>query len=511
MNKVLLGFEVPTGEPYYVQLHHTVITGMSDLSGKSTTAEAILRRSESKALVFLTKRGEKTFSDANRIQPYYRERFDWEYVRGLLEASMRERLKFETPWIIRVCKQATSLKHVRQLLGSLLSREKLRDFDRNIYTLLAAYLDKVLPTLEEAKQQFTDKLELKQGINVMDLTPWYTNEAVQMLCIRGCMEYILEKENNTEVGLPEAWKLLPQSRNTPVKLYFEKFTREGATNNNFILLDAQDLGGVDKTVLRQVSIWILGKMMEANEVRRILKQTFKLEINVEDVQTLKLGHFIVANGIENTVKKIYVWPWDVPQNLAIDVAKGTLDPEVVKKWILEKQKLTAAKLEQSAVGNVALDKLRDLEERAVATNKRVDNLANTVDILDKKLTSAIEIYNDTLLKQSEKINALAPLTNIEGEATLRQVKWNINVEPQQLSYKLNTSTPEGKIMWLAKEDFLKKWRRGAEIQDELTKKGWGMEPIKVTKALDNLVNDGFIGKRRTDRAEYKLAEFVTIE
>ena len=80
-----------------------------------------------------------------------------------------------------------------------------------------------------------------------------------------------------------------------------------------------------------------------------------------------------------------------------------------------------------------------------------------------------------------------------------------------MPYTLRTDTPEGKIMWLAKEGFLKKWRRGAEIQGALTNKGWGMEPIKVTKALDNLVNNGFVGKQRTDRAEYKLAEFVTIQ
>ena len=138
-DQVLLGFTVPEGEPFYIPIAHTVFTGMTT-SGKTTAAEATLNRAPKsyKSLVFLTKRGEKTFRTAQHyIQPFYREKFDWEYVRSLLEATMKERLKFETPWIIRISKQAEielkgrtflapgeGLRVVRKLLGSLLTSEK---------------------------------------------------------------------------------------------------------------------------------------------------------------------------------------------------------------------------------------------------------------------------------------------------------------------------------------------------------------------------------------------------
>jgi hypothetical protein len=35
--KIMLGFEVGTGKEVQMSLHHTVITGMTQLSGKTTT------------------------------------------------------------------------------------------------------------------------------------------------------------------------------------------------------------------------------------------------------------------------------------------------------------------------------------------------------------------------------------------------------------------------------------------------------------------------------------------
>ncbi len=477
--KVLLGFTVPEGEPFYIPIHHTVITGMTNLSGKTTTVEAILHRSKSKALIFLTKRGEKHFPDTHQIPPFYKERFDWEYVRGLLEASMHERLKFETPWIIRISKKAHSLKEVRLLLGRLLTERKLREFDRNIYTLLAAYLDKVLPTLTKAKHKFTDTLHLKEGINVMDLTEWYTNEEVQMLVIQSCMEHILKYENNVIVALPEAWKLLPQSRNTPVKLYFEKFIREGAANNNYLIIDAQDLGGVDKSPLRQVSVWIMGKMMEANEVQRLLKQTLGLKIKPEEVQTLPLGHFLVAYGRE--VQKVYVWPYGIPKTIAVDVAKGNLNPEFVRDMLLKPIDKPSASIPQPL-----LNRLTELDEKIETLNKRVDSL-------DKTLAQ--------LLTQKRGITKLQ---NIQLQKTF----YNIKVTQTQKRFTLTDETVQGKIMWLAKEGFLNTWRSQTEIEKELTRRAWTIPRISVYKALKALVKQGFIGQRKTDRMQFKIAPNV---
>jgi len=529
MSKVLLGYTVPEAEPFYIPRAHVVITGMTQLSGKSTTAEAIMQRGTetTKSLVFLTKRGEKTFFDGNRIPPYFKERFDWEYVRGLLEASMKERLKFETPWIIKICKQAhrelrlkypedkkleyiptgEGLNMVRRLIKAILDKEKLREFDRNIYILLAAYMDKVLPVLAQSKDKFVRKLELTPGINVMDLTEWYVHEEVQMLVIRSCMEHILEKGNNVTVVLPEAWKMLPQSRNTPVKLYFEKFIREGATNGNYLIIDAQDLGGVDKTPLRQVSVWIMGKMMETNEVERLIKQTLGLKIPAREIQTLPLGHFMVA--AEDIVKMVYVWPHGIPEDIAKAVAKGALPPERVKDMLQEKRNMVERATEVLS---------GDLEKRLEALSRRLDSLVKNDGWLKNEIINLKE--NDDFLKKNiedlqrahtRSVNAKAAVQPASGElqGTLEKVTYNLEVQPFQKNFKINTANMDGKVMWLASKGFLGEWRSEPEIRNRIRAEGWAVTAnITLYNGLQRLVKAGFLGKMKKGAMKYKLSPFV---
>jgi len=525
MSKVLLGYTISEAEPFYIPRAHVVITGMTQLSGKSTTAEAIMQRGAetTKSLVFLTKRGEKTFFDGNRIPPYFKERFDWEYVRGLLEASMKERLKFETPWIIKICKQAhrelrvkypypedakldhiptgEGLNMVRSLIKSTLDREKLREFDRNIYILLAAYMDKVLPVLAASKDKFVRKLELTPGINVMDLTEWYVHEEVQMLVIRSCMEHILEKGNNVTVVLPEAWKMLPQSRNTPVKLYFEKFIREGATNGNYLIIDAQDLGGVDKTPLRQVSVWIMGKMMETNEVERLIKQTLGLKVPAREIQTLPLGHFLVA--AEDAVQKVYVCPHGVPEDIAQAVAKGALPPERVKDMLQKKRSMVERATEVLS---------GDLEKRLEALSKRLDSLVKNDgwlknEIIDLKETCGFLEKKIEEAHTRAKVAVHAAVGDIPG--SLQQMTYNIDVEPLQKDFKINTENMDGKVMWLANKGFLSEWRSEPEIRNQIRSEGWAVTAnITLYHAIRRLVKAGFLGKMKKGSMKYKLSPFV---
>jgi len=99
MKRILVGYEVGTGEPVYLPIHHLIVTGLTRLSGKTTTLEALIQRSGLRGILFRTKRGEIEFSNAHRLPLYFRERSDWQYVESLLAARLRERLKFERGWI----------------------------------------------------------------------------------------------------------------------------------------------------------------------------------------------------------------------------------------------------------------------------------------------------------------------------------------------------------------------------------------------------------------------------
>jgi len=325
MTSILLGFEVGTAKEVYLNLHHTVICGMTQLSGKTTALEAIISRAgpRFKAIAFKTKRGESGFQHYREIPPFFIQRADWQYVESLLEATMRERMKFERSWIIKACRggAAKRLKDVLESVEALKESSRKDSLAESIYTNLAEYLKIVVPQIERIK--FTDKLDLQPGINVMGLTEMSLE--MRMLVIQSVMEYALGHLSNTIIIVPEAWEAIPQGRNTPVKLYAETFIRKGASVGNFLLVDSQDLAGIDKAPLRQCDNWILGRQKEQHEVDRTKESIFRNPPSDEEIRTLPIGQFYAALG--NDIYKVYVQPSWLPKDIAQRVARGELEPD----------------------------------------------------------------------------------------------------------------------------------------------------------------------------------------
>jgi len=318
---ILLGYEAESGKPIHIPLHHSIVTGLTRLSGKTTTLEALINRSGLRGIIFKTKIGEIDFPNANKLPLFYKSKADWMYVEGLLEARLRERLKFERGFIIEVCKGAESLRDVYKNIKQKLERPKLRDFVRKVYSELLAYFELILPELE--KLNFTDRLELKEGLNVMDLVG--IPEEVQMLIIHSVLDHIYENEHNAILVLPEVWKLCPQGRMTPIKPIAEHLIREGGARGIWLWMDAQDITGVDKRLLKSVDIWLLGRQREINEINRILDQLplpSKSKPKPEEIMKLPLGFFYTC--FRDEVKLVYVQPSWLPEDVAVEVARGKI-------------------------------------------------------------------------------------------------------------------------------------------------------------------------------------------
>ena len=76
--QILLGYEQKTGEEIYIKPSHMIVTGITQLSGKTTTLEALIKRSGFKAIAFKTKIGETGFSEGFIIRPFFQEKSDWQ-------------------------------------------------------------------------------------------------------------------------------------------------------------------------------------------------------------------------------------------------------------------------------------------------------------------------------------------------------------------------------------------------------------------------------------------------
>jgi hypothetical protein len=528
-DKILLGYEVGSGEPVFVPLHHLAIFGMTQLSGKTTTLEGLISRSGLRAIAFITKRGEAGFTRYNLVTPYYKPRADWQFVEGLVNVALGEKVKFEPGMrygIMKVCKGRKDLEEIQKAALEF-ARETKREFMKAVYEKLAAYLEIVIPELE--KWVFTNKLEMSEGVNVMDLSGMRLE--TQHLVIASTIEYAFANLDHVIVIIPEAWETIPQGKMTPVKWVAQQFIRKGAALGNYLWLDSQDIGGIDKTPLRQCDNWLMGRMKEAHEVERILKQLLGMKVPAEEVQTLPLGNFYAAIG--NEVKKVYVLPVGVPESVGVEVALGKRSPESVRDSFLKRKVMEVDDLvwkekymqlekefgrqveaERQEAYHEALEKVEEIKKQW-----HVEEYQQTIaELKDGKVTLEAELrkleplkaFGEALARFLKEIGVMTPsaLHTSNTSVGLQATMTIVDVAPVEKSIVINTDTVPGKILAVAKKGKLDGWRQLGEIVKAVEEERWTVTSQQINNALNDLVKEGLIAKRHTDRNYFCLAQNV---
>jgi hypothetical protein len=541
-NEVLLGYEVGTGQPVFLPLHHLAIFGMTAKSGKTTALEALISRSKLKAIAFITKRGEGGFTTYNPVTPYYKPRADWQFVEGLVNVALGEKVKYEPGMrygIMQVCKGRKDLKEIQQAARDLAKSSK-REFMKSVYEKLVAYLDIVIPELE--KWTFTESLEIKEGVNVMNLTGMRLE--TQHLVMASTIEYAFANLDHVIVIIPEAWESIPQGKMTPVKWVAQQYIRKGAALGNFMFLDSQDIGGIDKTPLRQVDNWLMGRMKEAHEVERILKQLMGAKISAVEIQTLPLGHFFAAIG--NDVKKVYVLPLGVPEQAGLDVALGKRSAESVHEEFMqvkvmeddgmfrekfEEEKRKRKELEKEFTRQV--ERLSDLksEEKIKALDAKNQELVQQNDVLLKQLNKKedpveikrletiieskdghiLELQKDANLgrKVRETFSEILPgPLSANGKTTFNITEQGLDVNIRHENNQVinfNTSAKEGQVMYCVVKELPKEGFTVGALQDKLQEHGWVIKETMLRATLSIWTNKGYLVK--TEKG-YRLPGFV---
>ncbi len=325
--KIKLGYIVGGDKEFFIKPSHLIVTGITQLSGKTTTLEALIQRSGLKAIVFKTKIGEKSFTQGTETPPFFRDRSDYEFVKSLIEAYAKEKLFLEKGTLMELSKGTKSLPEIKKRVDDALLNEKMRGIQKEIHIRLQHYLENLIPQIQY--QNLSKTLSVFDGINIMNLER-FTEEA-QSLIIQSVADEVLNTMQNVIIVIPEAWKFIPQKYNNPCKRIVESFIRQGAANNNFIWIDSQDMAGVDKIPLKQISTWILGYQAERNEVKHTLDQISlpkKMKPTEDEIMTLRKGHFFVSSY--DGVESVYVQPTWMDDEVAISIAKGDKDVDEVQ-------------------------------------------------------------------------------------------------------------------------------------------------------------------------------------
>jgi len=511
-DQILLGFEIGSGQPVFLPLHHLAIFGMTQKSGKTTALEALIDRAKLKAIAFITKRGEGGFTSCKLLTPYYKSRSDWQFVEGLVNVALGEKVKYEPGMryaIMQVCKGSRGLKEIQQK-----AREKAKQtksaFMKSVYEKLDAYLDIVIPELE--KWVFTQTLDLAEGINVMDLSGMRLE--TQHLVIASTIDYAFATLDHVIVIIPEAWETIPQGKMTPVKWVAQQFIRKGAALGNYLWLDSQDIGGIDKTPLRQCDNWLMGRMKEAHEVGRILKQLLGAKIPAEEIQTLALGHFYAAIG--NDLKKVYVLPAGVPEPVGMEVATGKRSPESVREEFLKvkvmegdemfRQKCEDLEKERDQLlqTNKGMEEqLKALLARAEPINKlEEENLALHQQLdQDKGIIDRLQADAGQLQKIRETFAILLPQNNTTSiPSDPSEVKMNIEHSQLVVSAKFlgerhlrfSTNNKEGQMMFCIVNELPKEGFTEIELLRKVAEHGWKILQTTANITLRKWANEGLL-------------------
>lgn len=442
--KILLGFEVGKGERIEIDPSHLVVTGVTQMSGKTTTLESCVKRSGRKTVVFRTKIGEKSFLEGTIIPPFFRDRSDWEFIKGLIESTMKTRIdKFEQASIIKLCKQTggNSILDFKKKVDQRLT-EKISNSTDVTLTNLQAYLEKVVPKLQTIT--FSNTLDLVDGLNIIDLERFSREAEVQGLIIASVLEEILYNFKNVTVIVPESWKFIPEERGSPCKLIVEEFIRQGATNGNYLWIDSQDMAGVDKRILKQITTWILGYQSEKNEVKHTLDQLpipNAVKPKPDEIMSLGMGIFYLATR-ERTIKT-YVLPFWLDEERGIKIARGemkvtevdkpqTLTPYRIATKEPMKNQPHSTELLDSFSANMRkemnelrqdfFDKISDIQQQIVDTKIQVNEIRNSAPAIDE---------NTVIAKVLQKIPT--PLSSVSSNG----------IDEEKLIQKILSRVPSG--------------------------------------------------------------------
>lgn len=519
MSGILAGFEVGTGEPVRMSLHHLACFGMTRLSGKTTLVEGIIARSGLRAIAFRTKRGETGFRHFHEVPAYYKPRADWIYIESLIGVALGEKVKFEPGIrgaIMRVSTGSKDLQDVQRKCQDQLVKAK-REFIKDVYTKLSEYLKLVVPEIERHK--FSDAIKLEGGINVMDLVDM--RRETQSLVIASVMDHIMAAMENVVVVVPEAWEHLPQGRLTPVSLSAEVFIRKGASIGNYLFVDSQDIGGLSKIILRQVDNWLLGRMKEAHEVDRMMKQLLGVKLKPEEIQTLPLGHFYAVVG--DKVHRIYALPSGVPEEAGVQVALGKMSPEDVRdRYMVQAQKEEDVDL----VWKERYEKdVAELKAKVASRDAEINRLEGLVERLDKVETEA-GIAQEKLSRFEALESALRSLLPGSGSSVVANSAGNslqVDLTPasvtvalkpvQSIAIDMNAvEGAPGKVLQVVIEDELSKGQRQfrfGEIAKSLQERGWNLGAANINNAINSLVAQGIFIKEG-EKGRYRLPAKVTV-
>jgi alanyl-tRNA synthetase len=325
-----------------------------------------------------------------------------------------------------------------------------------------------------------------------------------------------------------------EGRNTPVKLAAESFIRQGAGLKNYLWLDSQDIAGVEKKILKQCPVWILGVQRERNEIKTTLDN---IPASVRkpkgaDIATLGVGQFFACWGTHAV--KTYVQPMWMNSADAAAIAVGRIsiaDAATLPRRSTEEQTVKESEARALRDTNARqAQQINELREKLTYAFEQIEKLEGHAPSSSHKMPESAPASGYPNTETSVEPRPGQPIADEaqlyrrfkarlveEAPAILRVLvqKPELRVEVDVQTITIKGDSLRGRIARLIAAGFFDRGASGPGAQKELARLGSDPGPV-VARELNEVAAMGFLtieeGKddRGRARKEYRAVEGMKI-
>jgi hypothetical protein len=239
-----------------------------------------------------------------------------------------------------------------------------------------------------------------------------------------------------------------------------------------------DVSNALSSLSEEITKAVAAKKAEDSEVKRLGKEVERLRAERKELEAkanIKLSIQEMISGNGKVAPEVLEKQLEEARQQGFKEATEKLDA-VKKEWKVDEYQNTIASLKDENAG---------LKRENAAFGKLKEALA---ELLPTPLPTGLPT-------ESNAVGLQATMTIVDVAAAEKLVT-------------ISTESFAGKILWVAKKGKLDKWQQLGEVVKAVEEEKWTATSQQVNNALNDLVKDGLIAKKHTDRNYFCLANNV---
>lgn len=301
-----LGIDLTTKLDIVIPIWHTGIFGMSGV-GKTKLLKYMLsqaKKDEYRVLIFDSKVTGAEFEGIGEEIPFYlKQSTDPDVLISLLESSTERRGNYQ--WarggFIKISEDSKTFEDVGDNLAAKLKDKNVKGRTHDMYYEIKHDWDKLMELIEKFEFEFPPKLTTDNWI--FRMPTWkLPNIALQGLVVGSTVDWLMRSPWKKFILLfDEAPNFVHQKYYNPAKRTIQILDSQGRSKELFGWYSGQNITGFDKSNMKNLNYWALGRQKEKNEANDTYNTISHKIVTRDEVKTLPIRTFLIETP-EDTFK-----------------------------------------------------------------------------------------------------------------------------------------------------------------------------------------------------------------